>query len=153
VKKISSATTFYLKRIAPLLFVASLVVAIAVMLQHGKFEEMWWLLIVFVLMTAAVGYAFYRRVWSLADEVFDHGDHFVVRRGSVQEKIRLSEVVNVAFRRSQNSRRVVLKLVRPGPFGDEVAFVPPLNFRWNPFAADPLEEDLIRRVDAERRKV
>jgi hypothetical protein len=153
VKKISSATTFYLKRIAPLLFIAGLVVFLAVMLVKGPLEEIWWLLVVFVLIAAAVGYGFYRRIWSLADEVFDHGDHFVVRRGPVQEKIRLSEVVNVAFKRSQNSRRVVLKLARPGPFGDEVAFVPPLNFRWNPFAADPLEEALIRRVDAERRKV
>jgi len=153
VKKISSASTFYLKRIAPFLSLAGLIVAIVVMLAQGKFEEMWWLLLVFVLVTVAAGYAFYRRIWNLADEVFDNGDHFVVRRGSVQEKVRLSDVVNVAFKRTQNARRVVLKLARPGPFGNEVVFVPPLSFRWNPFAADPLEEDLIRRVDAERRKV
>jgi len=153
VKKISSSATFYLKRVAPFLSLAGLLVFVGVMLAQGKLEEMWWVLLGFVVLTVATGFVIYRRILCLADEVFDHGDYFVVRRGSVQEKVRLSDVVHVAFKRTQNARRVVLKLARPGPFGDEVVFVPPMSFRWNPFATDPLEEDLVRRVDAERRKV
>ena len=43
-----------------------------------------------------------------------------------------------------------LRLRRCGQLGDEIAFLPSTRLHWNPFARDPLVEDLIRRVDEHR---
>jgi hypothetical protein len=98
------------------------------------------------------GFAYYRLLWNLADEVLDGGDHLVVRLRGEQQRIPLGDVINIAFERRQNGRRVVLRLARPGPFGDRIVFKPPVRFLPT-FSTDPLEDDLIRRVDAARRKV
>jgi hypothetical protein len=49
-----------------------------------------------------------------------------------------------------NPPRVTLTLRQPSIFGTEVSFSAPVRFI--PFAKSPLVEDLIRRVDAARRK-
>ncbi|MGH8123455.1 MAG: hypothetical protein ACREPT_11870, partial [Rudaea sp.] len=50
-----------------------------------------------------------------------------------------------------NPPRLTLRLRKPGPLGDEVAFIPKSSgFRLNPFRRNEIAESLIRRVDQAR---
>jgi hypothetical protein len=88
-------------------------------------------------------------VFDLADEVLDDGDSLVVRFGSDQERIPVSQIINVSYSYMSNPVRVTLTLRTPGLFGKEIKFSPPQRFV--PFAKSPIVADLIDRIDAARR--
>jgi len=101
---------------------------------------------------AAVGFFIMKVfVWDLVDEVYDAGDHLVIRNRSEQEIVPLRDIVNVSSTIMINPPRITLRLVRPGKFGSDVAFMPVQKFTLNPFAKHPVAEDLIVRVDSARR--
>jgi hypothetical protein len=155
VKVISSRQTFFIKRIFPIAWLAFLglfSIMPLVLPASGRSPPS---LIPFVLMPiamAAFGAVLFRKlVWDLADEVGDGGDFLLVRKGSVEDRIRLADVMNVSTGFSTRPPRLTLRLRSPGKFGDEIAFIPVRQFTFNPFARNPIAEDLIRRVDAARR--
>jgi hypothetical protein len=45
---------------------------------------------------------------------------------------------------------VTLRLGHAGRFGNEIAFMPASSFSFNPFAKNPIVDDLIVRVDRAR---
>lgn len=105
-------------------------------------------------MLAAFGYALMRHIiWDLVDEVFDHGDHLVVRVRGAEARIELADVMNVTYT-PMNPPRITLRLRQPGRFGSDVSFTPiPSRIRtriFAPFARNPIAEDLIVRVDRAR---
>lgn len=91
-------------------------------------------------------------VWDLADEVYDCGDHLLVRRRGKEEIVTLSNVMNVNAVTYMNPPRITLRLVQPGKFGSEISFSPVGQAMLNPFAKNPVAEDLIVRVDRARRE-
>ena len=95
---------------------------------------------------------FRKLVWDLADEVRDGGDFLLVRRGKVEERLLLENVMNVSMSQFTNPRRLTLRLRTAGKLGDEVAFIPKSPLRLNPFARNPVAEKLIARVDRLRNK-
>jgi hypothetical protein len=106
-----------------------------------------------VLMMAFGFFLFRKLVWDLADEVRDGGSFLLVRKGSVERRVPLANVMNVSMSQFSNPRRLSLRLRTPCEFGDEIVFIPRLPlFRWNPFARNAVAEDLIRRVDAVRQE-
>lgn len=97
-----------------------------------------------------LGLVYRYQIWPLADAVDDVGDALQIRRRGIELRIPLAEIVNVSVPNYSRSRRISLRLRRAGQMGDEIAFLPVTRLRWNPFARDPIVEDLIRRVDAAR---
>jgi hypothetical protein len=89
-------------------------------------------------------------VWDLMDEVHDCGDSLLIRNGSEEEIIPLSNIMNVSASTNTNPPRITLRLVRPGRFGTDVAFSPQSRMSFNPFAKNLVAEDLIVRVDQAR---
>jgi hypothetical protein len=85
-------------------------------------------------------------VWDLADEVWDGGDHLVVKIGIDSETVPLSNIMNVSASTLVNPPRITLRLMNPGRFGQEISFSPPRNSIFNPFARNPVADDLIERV-------
>jgi hypothetical protein len=102
-----------------------------------------------ILMAAFFYFLMKKLVLDLADEVQDAGDALIVRFGNEQQRIPLSEIINVSYSYMQNPSRVTLTLRNPCQFGKEVSFSPPARFV--PFAKSPIVADLIERVDAARR--
>jgi hypothetical protein len=98
---------------------------------------------------AVFGFFLFRKfIWDLADEVEDHGDYLRVRRGSVDERVPLSNVMNVSMNQLSNPPRLTLRLRKAGALGDEIAFIPRRGaFRLNPFARNEIAERLLLRVD------
>ena len=85
-------------------------------------------------------------VWDLADEVWDGGDHLVVKIGDQSESVPLANIMNVSASTLVNPPRVTLRLVNPGRFGQEISFSPLRNSVLNPFARNAVADDLIERV-------
>jgi hypothetical protein len=150
-QRISSRTTFFSKRVFPLIwfgFLAFIVIA-PFLGKKPKGGPPAGFFIVPIFM-AAFGYFLMKKlVFDLADAVFDDGDSLVVRFGSTEERIPLSQIINVSYSYMANPPRVTLTLRTPGSFGKEVSFSPPQRFL--PFAKSPIVADLIDRVDAARR--
>ena len=88
-------------------------------------------------------------VFDLADEVTDCGDFLVVRFADIQERIALSNIMNISYSVMMNPPRVTLTLREACCFGKEVSFSPPIS--WVPFSKSPVITELIERVDATRR--
>jgi hypothetical protein len=150
-QRISSRSTFFMKRVFPVVwfgFLAFIFVVPFIAKKSGNSPP-----IVFFIMPAimaAFGYFIIRKlVLDLADQVFDAGDSLVVRFGNDEERIPLSEIINVSYAYMMNPPRVTLTLRNAGRFGKEVAFSPPQTFI--PFGKSPIVADLIGRVDVARR--
>jgi hypothetical protein len=148
--KISSKSTFIYKRLFPILWFGFIAVFLAVALFSGAGQSD--LLFLFVALGMGVfGFFLFRRlVWDLADEVLDAGDHLLVKRRGTEERIPISNIMNVSVSSYVNPIRVSLRLVKPGKLGSEVAFTPQAPFTLNPFAKNRVAEDLIVRVHRER---
>ena len=83
-------------------------------------------------------------------QVFDVGDALLVKNGSLQEQIPLADITNISYAQMMNPPQVTLSLRQPTSLGDKVTFCAPTRFI--PFATSPVIDDLIKRVDAARRR-
>ena len=82
----------------------------------------------------------------MADEVWDGGDHLLVKIGDQSEPVPLANIMNVSASTLVNPPRITLRLVSPGRFGQEISFSPLRNSMFNPFARNAVADDLIERV-------
>lgn len=150
-QRISSRGTLYSKRVLPLIWFGMLAFIVGTPF-FGK-EPLRNVPPAFFIgpgLMAVLGYLIMKKLaFDLADEVLDAGDSLLVRFGSEQERIPLSEIINVSYSYMTSPARVTLTLRTPGRFGKEVSFLPPQRFL--PFAKSPIVADLIDRVDAARR--
>lgn len=149
-ERLSSAQTYFVKRIFPALWFA-FVVVFAVLAAGGRGRDD--VLFYFVpLLMAAVGVIVMRKlVWDLADDVRDGGSYLLVRRGAVEERVELSDITAVDLRRT-NPPRLTLRLRRAGLLGPDVVFMPKAPpFRLNWFAPNAVAERLTERVNQARR--
>jgi hypothetical protein len=151
--KISSGSTTFHKKVFPLLWVGFLAVFVITSLAQGDIQAGRWPFVVMPVGMTVVGYFVMKKlVWDLMDEVHDGGDFLLIRKGADEERVPLSNIMNVSASTNMNPPRVTLRLVKPGKFGSEVSFSPPRRFSFNPFAKHPVVEDLIVRVDKARRQ-
>jgi hypothetical protein len=145
-KKISGGSTFYYERILPVMLFGLPVFFLYITFSapHGP-PPLLGLLPMLVLVP--IFYLMLRKlVWDLADEVWDGGDHLVVKIGIDSETVPLSNIMNVSASTLVNPPRITLRLMNPGRFGQEISFSPPRNSIFNPFARNPVADDLIERV-------
>lgn len=143
---ISSRWTWWTKRITPLVVFAG-IPSILLLPKDEGFGGAKGYLMCAVLFAVGV-FSWWWFVLDLADEVEDHGDWLVVRRGGVEDKVPLSNIMLVKDSGRGDSPRIVLRLVVPGRFGRVIAFMPLQDSRWalNPFAKTEVGENLTARV-------
>jgi hypothetical protein len=147
--RLSSRMTFVYKRVFPVVWFGFLLVFLAVgLLGHAAPAAPF--LLVPVLMIVIGYFVMKKLVFDLVDAVLDAGDALVVRNGGREERIALSDIMNVNYSPFINPPRVTLSLRRSGAFGDTVTFCAPLRFV--PFSTSPVVDELIRRIDAARRR-
>ena len=152
-RRISSRTTFWYKRVFPIVWFGVLALFVTVGVFSSAFGNGTQLVpfIVMPAVMAVIGYVIMKKVvFDLVDEVWDDGAMLVVRDKGREERIALSNIMNVSYSPLMNPPRVTLMLRQPSNFGSEITFSAPIRFA--PFAKSPVIEDLIRRVDATRRK-
>jgi len=149
----SSATNFY-KRSFSLLWlgIAVLVVLVCLLVSLTKGIPSRGLpaFIIVPSVFTFLGILFRRLFRDLVDEVDDYGDYLLISNGGEQEKVPLTNVMNVSASTLTNPPRVTLRLVKSGRFGDEISFIPVRASLFNPLARNPKIDDLIVRVDRAR---
>ena len=151
-KKISSASTVMSKRVLPVLWFGFLVYFVARAMRSGAAQKDPMLIVVPVVM-AVFGYFLMKRLlWNLVDEVYDGGAFLLIKNRGEEERVALSDIMNVSVSTSPNPSRITLRLVSPGKFGKEITFAPAAGSAGNPFAKNQVAEDLIARVDQARAK-
>ena len=151
--KISSGLTYFNKKVFPALWFGFLAFFLAIAALTGIVEKAPISVAIPVFMAVVGFFVMKTMVWDLADEVYDCGDSLLVRLRGEEERIALSNVMNVSAPTFGNPPSVTLKLVTPSKFGIEVAFCPIVGFTFNPFAKNEVIEDLIVRVDQARRAI
>jgi len=152
-RQISSGTTFYNKRVSPVLFLGMSAVILIVALYQAltRGGEAIFFVIVVMLALACGCYFAKKNFFDLVDEVRDDGDALIVRNGGREERIALSDITNVSYSLFSNPRRVTLTIREAEGAGKqpkEISFCSPFTF--NPFAKSPIIAELIDRIDAAR---
>jgi hypothetical protein len=85
-----------------------------------------------------------RDIWGMADQVLDGGDFLLVRRGSKQERILLTDITGVEVTHQLNATRVVLRLRTPCLLGEKLAFFPKVTHRLG--GRNDIADDLTARI-------
>ena len=155
--RISSSATVFHKRLFPFVWFGVTVV-FASFAVHGALTKgfarpgIFAFLVVPVVMGIIGQFVMRKLIWDLVDEVRDGGDFLIVRKGLYEERVSLTNVMNVSFSYGTSPPRVTLRLVKPGRFGADVAFIP---IRERPFslsARNPMVDELMVRVDKARQR-
>jgi hypothetical protein len=151
-RQISSSGTFFSKRVFPALFLGLLgFFAHDTFTNNSPYDDP----IAFVgpvVMVLIGGFVYKVFISDLADEVVDHGSFLSVRRGSLEDKIYIENIMNVSATQFVNPPRVTLRLVQPSKFGREVTFSPKVGFTLNPMSKPKIVEELIERAYEARRR-
>jgi hypothetical protein len=152
---LSSRWTFFYKRVFPLIWFGFLafcaLFAVFIERAHGRFDP---LVLLGPAVMMGIGYVIMRGfVFDLADEVVDAGNALVVRKSGDEVRIPLADIINVDCATFTNPPRITLTLRTPCRFGRKIVFSPPPKrfISFNPFAPNPIGEELIDRVDRARR--
>jgi len=158
--RISSGQTFFIKRIFPCLWLGFVAVGLAVAVfapaavaknPAVHVPPPYFFLFVPLMMLVFGVLLFRKLLWDLADSVDDARDYLLVRRGGIEQRVMLANVMNVSMTQFTNPPRLTLRLRQPGPLGDEIVFIPKTpGLRLNPFRRNEIAEDLLRRVDRAR---
>jgi len=151
-KKITSNSTFMMKKIFPAIWFGFLALFLILVIATGaaKISFMLWIM---PLAMAVFGFFLMKYlVWDLMDEVIDYGDYLVVTYGGQQDVVNLTNIMNINVSTQQRPPRITLRLRIAGKFGDEVSFLPVTEFSINPFKRSKLADELIIRVDKARSK-
>jgi hypothetical protein len=145
-KKISGQSTFYYKRVLPVLLFALPLFFLYLALFASPVRPPLFAFLPPLLLVPFVYLLMRKLIWDLADEVWDGGDHLVVKIGDQSESVPLSNIMNVSASTLVNPPRITLRLVNAGRFGQEISFSPLRNSMLNPFARNLVADDLIERV-------
>jgi len=153
-QRLSSKWTLVSKRIFPVVWVAMLAAfaGVLVFVRRPGFAFDPVILIAPIVATVIVFFVMKRTVFDLVDEVWDGGDHLLVRNKGQEDRIPFESVMNVSYTMLGNNRRATLKLRTPCRFGSDVAFMPVAPAWRFTFLKNPVLEELIDRIDAARRR-
>ena len=146
-KKISSNSTYFYKRIFPAIWFGFLGVFIITELtplsQEGGLELSF---MIMPIIMAGIGYFIIKKlVFDLMDEVYDAGDCLIVKNAGKEEQINFKDIKNISYSVMINPPRATLILRRETVFGNEITFSPHGNLI--PFKKSRDIEELIDRVD------
>lgn len=149
-KKISSGSLFFSKKVFPIIWFGMLALFLVFAVQERLYKSDP-LALLMPLVMGVFGYVIMMKfVWDLVDEVYDCGDTLLVRGHGLEERVSLSDIINVNAAMSMRPPRITLRVVKAGKFGTEIAFSPISPLTLNPFAKNAIAEDLIVRVDEAR---
>lgn len=149
-RRLNSKTTFFYKRIFPIVWFGFLSVFICVGLVAGISGHGSTLMFLFIpILMGAFGYFIMKKlVWDLFDEVYDEGSTLLFRNGNREFHVSLKDIKNVSYSTMTSPPRVTLSLRYPTDLGDELSFSPPAG--WIPFKKNRDVEELVDRIDKAR---
>jgi uncharacterized membrane protein YobD (UPF0266 family) len=140
-------------KIGPFVFFGLLGLLLVLLLMSGAYETSP-MLLVGVGVMAVYGVCSMRTSrGDCVDDVFDCGDHLLVKKSGEEDTIPFSNIINVNFSKNpQNiSAQITLRLASPGKFGIEISFAPPPKIYLGFPPSNEIAEDLLVRAEKARR--
>lgn len=149
-KKLSSKSTFFYKRIFPAIWFGFIIFFILTALfvdrRDSNADVMIFVVPVFM---AVIGYFIMKNlVFDLMDEVYDEGSSLLFKNKGRTVRVNLTDIKNVSYSVMVNPPRVTISLRHKTEFGDELSFSPPAGLI--PFKKNPDIKELIDRIDRAR---
>jgi hypothetical protein len=153
-RRLSSRSTYFYKRIFPWLWFGflALIVLIVAYASRGRHTPLLPMLIGPAFM-AVVGFVLYRKlIADLVDEVWLASDVLLVKNRGDEISVGLRDIVNVNAVTVTNPRRITLLLRHATRLGQHISFMPAIQLGSfvSSFKPDPIASELIARVDALR---
>jgi hypothetical protein len=157
-RRLSSSSTFFYKRIFPLVWFGFLLVFFVVAfwgMRHAHLPvdpRQFLPMLLAPLFMGGMGYFVFRTlIQDLVDEVWLDGDWLVVKNRDEQRRVALTDVVNINATTMSNPRRITVMLRTESRHGRSFSFIPasPRGL-MSAFKPDPIAAELIERVDALR---
>jgi hypothetical protein len=154
-KRISSKSTFFYKRVFPSFwfgFLAFFVLAGSLASRRTHATPVPFLIVPVVM--AVFGYVLFRKmIFDLVDEVWDDDNALIVKNAGAEDRVPLGNIINIGYSSFTSPERVTLTLRDAGSLGKEVTFVPEVHSLWlRGFSRNPIIGELIERVDQARRQ-
>lgn len=151
-KLISSRTTYFQKRVFPVMWFGIIIAVSVTAVLAPKKSELPLALLLIPIVMALFGYALMRLlIFDLVDAVYDCGDHLLICSGNEKWRVPIENIMNIGYSGVTNPKRITLTIRAPtGQASKDITFMPPHS--WVIFAKHPLVTELIQRVDATRPK-
>src|ERR1700759_2562290 len=109
--KLSSNATGFYKKGFPTLWFGLLGLTVVTLLAQGAFKKAGAMVLVVPCGMTVLGYFMLRKFLSnLADEVFDGGDHLVIKNRGREYRVALADIMNVSATVAVNPPRITLRL-------------------------------------------
>ncbi|MBN1364736.1 MAG: hypothetical protein JW976_08030 [Syntrophaceae bacterium] len=149
-KKLSSNSTFFYKKIFPAMWFGFIVFFVWVgFFVDGKDKIPDIMIVLFPVIMALVGYLVMKNlIFDLMDEVYDEGSSLLFKNKGKSVRINLADIKNVSYTILINPPRVTLSLRCKTEFGDEITFSLPGSII--PFKKNKDIVELIDRIDRAR---
>ena len=150
-KKLSSKSTIFYKRVFPAIWFGLIALFVLTSLfANPKQENERVVILMFSVFMAAIGYLVMKNlVFDLLDEVYDEGSSLLFKNHGRSVHVTLTDIKNVSYSVLVNPPRVTISLRRKTEFGDELSFSPPGSLI--PFKKNQDILELIDRIDMARR--
>jgi hypothetical protein len=152
-RRISSAWTFYYKRVFPAVWFGFILLFMGISLFATRYSSEFPLIpfLIGPIVLIVFGFVLMKMfVFDLVDEVWEEGNTLLVKNRGQEQRIELADIKNVNYTVLTSPPRVTLSLRRPTVFGDRIVFCAPVRFI--PFATSPIIDGLIDRIDTARQK-
>jgi hypothetical protein len=150
-KKLSSKSTFFFKRIFPAMWFGFIVFFILIDFVADKTKNSPPDIVIFIfpVFMTVIGYFVMKNlVFDLMDEVYDEGSSLLFKNKGKSVRVNLTDIKNVSYTVLVNPPRVTLSLRSRTEFGDEISFSPPASLI--PFKKNKDIVELIDRIDRAR---
>jgi hypothetical protein len=149
-KKLSSRSTFFFKRIFPAIWFGFIIFFILTALFVDRRDAAADVMIFVVpAFLTVVGYFIMKNlVFDLIDEVYDEGSSLLFKNKGKSVRVNLTDIKNLSYSVMVNPPRVTISLRQKTEFGDELSFSPPASLI--PFKKNPDITELIDRIDRAR---
>ncbi len=149
-KKLSSKSTFFNKKIVPTIWFGILAIFIITFLIAGDDNGPGVMFIIMPILMAVFGYFIMKKmVFDLIDEVYDDGDALLFRNSGKEVRVFLQDIKNVSYQTMMNPPKVTLSIRYETGLGNELSFLPSMSFI--PFKKNKDIEALIDRIDQAKR--
>lgn len=150
-KKLTSKSTFFNKKIFPIFWFGFLIFFLITSLSSGAAskEGPGLMFLVMPVFMGVFGYFFMKKmIFDLIDEVYDEGETLLFKNSGKEVRVNLSDIKNVNYQLMMNPPKVTLSIRHDTELGDELSFSPPMSFI--PFKKNKDIEELIDRIDRAR---
>jgi hypothetical protein len=146
--QISSSATFFYKRVFPVFWFGILISIVFSAVASGAYKDDAMVFVGSALMLTIGFFVMKMLVWDLADKVMDGGKFLLVAQHGEEVRVPLSDIMHVSVSKMTNPKRITLRLIKAGRWGNEIVFMPPVA--TSPFGMDRIVENLMVRVDQAR---